>query len=280
MAPHIFFEFVKFSHTLFALPFALGAFWAYKIGNVDYVLLGKIIGEMFFARTSGMAMNRILDRHFDSKNPRTMGRPLPSGRITIQMAWFINISSAVCFAVLASTINTFCFWGSFPALLVLWGYSSLKRFTRFCHLGIGFALALAPVGTAWALGRYSEWSVYLLAAGVGFWVTGFDLIYSLLDVESDRKEGLHSLPADTGIPATLRAAFYLHIAALAIISIWGFSLKLRSSFFVLLLIFGMAMLKQHSVGKKADPVRINSNFFTLNAAFGLGFLAATIIAIG
>jgi len=194
-------EFVKFSHTIFALPFALAAMVVAardRSGWPGWRTFGLIVAAMVCARTCAMSFNRIVDRRFDAANPRTAMRHLPAGRISLASAWALCLLAAAGLVIASYFLNRLCFYLSPVALVVICFYSLTKRFTHFTHVFLGLALALAPLG-AWLAVRGSQitgWELsaaLVLAVAVIFWLVGFDIIYALQDYDFDRRQGLHSL---------------------------------------------------------------------------------------
>ena len=223
--------FVKFSHTVFALPFALASMVVAARadrGWPGWRIFGLILLAMVSARTCAMAFNRIVDREFDRLNPRTAARHLPMGEVSLAGAWALWALSAGGLVAAAGLLNPVCLALSPVALVVICGYSLTKRFTDFTHLYLGAALALAPIG-AWLAVRGGELQWWppqqsgllplVLAAAVVFWLTGFDIIYALQDWEFDRAQGLHSLVVRWGPVNALKAAFLAHMLMLSLIHI-------------------------------------------------------------
>lgn len=267
---------VKFSHTVFALPFALiGYFLALEMNDLPYDshALVKVLLCMVFARTSAMAFNRWADREIDQKNPRTMLREIPSGVISAKAALFFVILNASLFVVTTRFINTLCFALSPVALLVVLGYSFTKRFTALCHLVLGAGLALAPLGAYLAAaGSFSTIPV-LFSLAVFFWVAGFDIIYALQDIEFDRTNGLNSIPVLLGAENALHLSRLLHIICSLILLIPGILMHAYLIYFIGWFIFSLLLLYQHSLVKHNDLSRINLAFFTMNGIASIVFCA-------
>ena len=220
---------IKFSHTIFAMPFALIGFtlgYAHNSRHVLYldqggyylVKLGLVVLCMVFARSAAMAFNRYLDRKWDALNPRTAIREIPKGIITPKNA--LSFTIITCFLFIATTyfINSICFYLSPVALAVVLGYSYTKRFTALCHLVLGLGLSLAPIGAYLAVTGVFHLLPVLFSLAVLFWVSGFDIIYALQDVEFDRSQQLYSIPAVAGKKTGLRVSEALHLlSALAVV---------------------------------------------------------------
>lgn len=280
-------EFVKFSHTIFALPFALAAMAVAARGTGGWPgwrLFGLILLAMVFARTCAMAFNRIVDRRFDALNPRTAGRHLPAGTITLASATSLWALSAAGFVATAWGINAVCFWLSPVALVVICFYSLTKRFTDFTHVFLGIALALAPVG-AWLAVRGTEvtWleglQMTLLAAGVVFWLIGFDLIYALQDYEFDRRQGLGSLVVRWGPGNALAAAFLAHLVMLLLLAVFGVVCRFRLVYWVGLGIIAVCLLLEHLIARKRSIDWVNLAFFRMNALVSTVFLVVTVAEV-
>ena len=291
-------EFVKFSHTIFAMPFALASMMvasrehyhfledanldipapAVKYGFPGFKLFILILLCMVFARTSAMAFNRIVDRHYDAKNPRTANRHLPAGEISLFSAWFLFSLTASGFLVAAGFINLPCLVLGPVALFFICFYSLTKRFTDFTHVWLGIALALAPIG-AWIAvkGGTSEelfhiWPLsqsllppMILGIAVVFWLIGFDIIYAIQDFEFDKQNGLRSLVTAWGPKNALMASFLSHMIMLALILLFGIMLKMRVAFLIGWLIIMLCLLFEHWIARKRSLKWINTSFFKLNA---------------
>jgi len=225
-------SFVKLSHTVFALPFALASMIVAARetrGWPGWRIFLLILAAMVCARTCAMAFNRIVDRKFDAKNPRTANRHLPAGQISLFSAWFLCLLSGAGLIVSASFLNPICFYLSPVALFIVCFYSLTKRFTDFTHVFLGIALALAPIGAWLAVkGHITFWPMresfllpILLAVAVIFWLVGFDLIYAIQDYEFDREHKFRSLVVRWGISNALAAAFFAHMVMVMILMVFG-----------------------------------------------------------
>jgi len=288
---------IKFSHTIFALPFALIGFFLgiFKVVFGDIPSVGRpagikeedsfegiftthylilfllVLGCMVTARSAAMAFNRWLDRKYDEKNPRTAIREIPKGIITPQNALLFTIVNAAAFIILTYFINTICFLLSPVALLVILGYSYTKRFTPLCHLVLGVGLSLAPIGAYLAITGKFDLLPLLFSFAVIFWVSGFDIIYALQDEEFDKENRLYSIPAWIGKKKALRFSELLHLfSALCVITAgWygGFGLW----YWFGVLIFTGMLFYQHSVVKPDDLRRVNLAFMTANGIASVVF---------
>lgn len=264
---------IKFSHTVFALPFALTGFFMGMMQSatpsISWSLFLKIILCMVFARSAAMAFNRWLDRDIDSINPRTQNREIPSGKIAARNALIFTILNSLAFIVTTYFINTLCFVLSPVALVVILGYSFTKRFTRYCHLVLGAGLGLAPVGAFIAVTGYFHWIPVVLGLAVFCWVAGFDIIYALQDDEFDRSHNLHSIPVSFGRKNALRIAAVLHGATMFFmaLALYGAGVAYPPLNIIYIaggIIFTALLLYQHSLVSPDDLRRVDMAFFTTN----------------
>lgn len=274
---------IKFSHTIFAMPFALIGF---TIGVYEYTSLlpgrqrtifpaqgdGNALGFKFilvilcmvFARSAAMAFNRFLDRHFDARNPRTAIREIPAGILKANQVLWFTIVNCLLFMGSAFFINQLCFYLSPLALLVVLGYSYTKRFTPFCHLILGVGLSLAPIGSYLAITGTFALLPVLFSIIVLFWVSGFDIIYALQDEEFDRKENLYSIPAWLGKRKGLQVSRIFHLLSLCIVILAGWQGEFNWLYWMGSGVFGGMLFYQHSLVKPDDLRRVNLAFMTAN----------------
>ncbi len=266
--------FIRFSHTVFALPFALGSMLVAAGGLPGWRLFGLILLAMVFARTAAMVFNRVADWEIDKLNPRTASRHLLMSR---SAAIALLVVSAAGFIAVTWFINPLCFLLSPVALAIVFFYSLTKRFTDFTQFFLGLALAVSPVG-AWlaVTGRFA-WPPLILAAGVLCWVAGFDLIYATMDHDFDRRAGLHSMVVRLGIPRSLRLATWLHAAMFLLLIAFGVTAKLGAIYFGSLALVLAALVYEHRSAARLDLGAINEAFFKSNALVGLVFVAAILI---
>lgn len=275
-------EMIKFSHSVFALPFALVAMLAAAGGWPGAWTAWWIVVAVVAARTAAMLFNRLADREFDARNPRTAGRALVTGDASAAAAWIgVAVSSSV-FILAAGMLNPLCLWLSPVALAVVMGYSLMKRVTDWTHLVLGLALGMAPVGAWVAVAGAFAWPPFVLGLGVLFWVAGFDVLYACQDVEADRREArLHSLPKRLGVARSLALARRFHGAALALFA--AFALASLPVFGAWLLVgvagAGALMAWQHDLVRPNDLSRVNQAFFTANGMISLGLLALAAIGV-
>lgn len=275
-------EFVRFSHTVFALPFALASMVVAARDNRGWPgwrIFGLILAAMVCARTCAMAFNRIVDRKFDKLNPRTATRHLPSGQISLISAWTICTASGLGFLAASYFINTWCFYLSPVALFIVCFYSLTKRFTDYTHFYLGLALALAPLG-AWLAVRGSfALQPFVLALAVVAWLVGFDIIYALQDYEFDRSHGLHSLVVRWGVSNALVFAFLSHVAMWALLAFFGLISSFHVAYLVGMLIILGSLVLEHWLARKRSLKWINVAFFRLNALISVVFLTVTVAEV-
>ncbi len=257
-------EMIKFEHTLFALPFAfIGALLARK-GLPSFWQAGWIVGAMVGGRSAAMTFNRIADRTYDKLNPRTDGRALPRGTLSMQFAATFTIAMSVLFVFSAWQLNRLCFYLSFPTLAILLSYSYTKRFTSLSHLVLGFAVGCAPLAAWLAIRGEFDWPPVLLSAAVMFWVAGFDLIYALQDIEFDRKSKLFSLPSRFGIGPALRISTLFHAATVLLLIGTALLTNLGWIAYGGITIVAGILYWEHRLVTPQDLSRINVAFFNLN----------------
>jgi 4-hydroxybenzoate polyprenyltransferase len=282
--------FVKFSHTIFALPFALAAMVVAardQKGWPGWRTFGLILAAMVCARTCAMSFNRIVDREFDKANPRTTTRHLPTRQISVGSAWTLCLSSGLGLIVASFFINRVCFYLSPVALFVICFYSLTKRFSDFTHVYLGIALALAPIGAWLAVkGGFVLWPMresgilpLLLAAIVVFWLIGFDIIYALQDYDFDRTHGLHSLVVRWGPDNALKAAFLAHMFMWGLLAGFGLLSRFRVPYFFGLVIILTSLLLEHWLARRRSLKWINITFFRLNALISLVFLVVVVTEV-
>lgn len=268
-----FLELIRFSHTVFALPFALlSAVLAWRVTAFRWRDLLGILLCMVFARSAAMAFNRLVDRHVDAGNPRTANRHLPAGKLSASaVIAFTVLSSAGFFAsTLLFLPNRWPIILSVPVLVFLAGYSYAKRFTAWCHYWLAAALMLSPIASWIAIRGNIEWPPVTLAAVIFFWVGGFDIIYACQDVQFDRSAGLHSIPARWGIPWALRIAAVSHFfAAVCLLILWSVS-GLGPLFLGGTLLIAALLVYEHWLVRPDDLTRVNVAFFQVNAVISVG----------
>jgi 4-hydroxybenzoate polyprenyltransferase len=276
---------VRFSHTVFALPFALSAVaLAWPKHPVTLRILFWILVAMVGARTAAMGFNRLADRKFDALNPRTRSWELPRGAVRVWEAVAITAAASVLFVVATYQLNWICFVLSPLALAIVFFYSLTKRFTWASHIFLGIALAIAPVG-AWiaTLQPPVDWielsvPVYLGLAVV-FWLAGFDIIYSLQDREFDRLHGLYSIPVRFGVAGALRLSSVFHFFTVIFLGLVGLHAGMGWVYWLGLAIVAAVLVWEHRIVTPRDLSRINRAFFDLNAYVSVGYFLATLADI-
>lgn len=273
---------IKFSHTVFALPFALIGFSLavfYDQYNFEWHLLVKMLLCMVFARTAAMAFNRYLDREIDAKNPRTAKREIPAGVINANNAFWFVVANCALFVITCYLINLLVFWLSFIALFVILFYSYTKRFTALCHLVLGLGLSLAPIGAYLSVTGEFSWLPLIFSFIVLTWVSGFDIIYSLQDEDFDRSNKLHSIPAALGIKNALGVSTLLHIISGGLVIAAGYMASFNWIYWAGSGIFIGLLVYQHLLVKPNDLSKVNIAFMTTNGIGSIVFAIFTIISL-
>jgi len=265
---------VKFSHTIFAMPFALiGFFMATQTANfnIDWKVFLLVVLDMIFARNAAMGFNRYLDRDIDAKNNRTEVREIPAGKLTANQALIFVIINSLAFVIATAFINNLTFFLSPIALFVILGYSYTKRFTPLCHIVLGVGLGLAPIGAFLAvIGEFYLIPV-LLSFVVLFWVSGFDIIYALQDEEFDKKYKLKSIPVILGKKNALLLSSVLHFISFALLLVIGYYANYNFYYWIGVLFFAIVLVYQHLLVKPNDLSKVNLAFFTLNGIASVVF---------
>ncbi len=258
---------IKFSHTVFALPFAIIGFsLAVMSGKTffSWKVFGLVLACMVLARSAAMAFNRLVDRHFDARNPRTSAREIPAGKISVNAARILVMLCSAGFVLCAWLINDLCFVLSPVALTVILGYSYTKRFTPLCHLVLGAGLALAPVGAYIALTNEFDALPVLFSVIVFLWVSGFDIIYALQDEEFDKANRLNSIPVALGKKGALALSRSLHILAAILVAFCYFFGNFGWLYIPGAIVFIWLLVYQHRLVTPTDLSRVNLAFGTTN----------------
>jgi 4-hydroxybenzoate polyprenyltransferase len=273
---------IKFSHTIFALPFALIGFTLSikdDLSKFNPLLLVYVVLCMIFARSAAMGFNRYIDRKFDAMNPRTKTREVPAGLISANAALAFVIITSLLFVATTWFINPICFYLSPVALLVVLGYSYTKRFTALCHIVLGIGLALAPIGSYLAVTGEFAWLPLLFSFTVLFWVSGFDIIYALQDEEFDVSQNLKSIPGYLGKKNALRLSEVLHVLSAALVIFAGYYAQFGMIYWAGVIVFCSLLIYQHSIVKPTDLSRVNLAFGTTNGIASVIFACFTITDI-
>ncbi len=272
-------EMIKFKLTIFAMPFAfMGAFLAAD-GFPDGKTILLVVVAMVGARTCAMGFNRIVDAKFDGANPRTAERAIPSGAVSGLEAWSMVIFAGMLFFAAAWFLNPLTLALAPFALSLTLFYSLTKRFTSFCHLILGVALAFSPLGGWVAVQGSLQYFPWALSAGVLFWVAGFDTVYACLDADFDKKAGLHSLPSRLGSRNAFRLAAVFHIFAFGLFILTGVQAQLNFFYFVGVAFAAAALFYQHWIVDPNDLSKIQVSFFSMNGFISLALFLATCLAL-
>ena len=269
-----FLRLVRFSHTIFALPFALGALLVAANGRPSPRTLLLVLACMVLARTAAMLFNRLSDWSLDQKNPRTASR---HRLVRKSAAWTLLVISAVGFLIASAAINRTTALLAPAALVIIFFYSVTKRFTSATHFFLGLALAVAPAGAWIAQTGRLDFPPLVLGAGVVCWVAGFDLIYATQDVDFDRREGLRSLVVRLGVAQSLRLAQWLHVLMFVALMAFGYVAKLGAIYYAAMPLIGLALLYEHRCARTLDVAGINRAFFQSNAFASAIFLLAVAV---
>lgn len=277
-----YFSLIRFSHTVFALPFA---FAGYFLGiqqpgySFDIKILVLMLFCMVFARSAAMAFNRITDLRFDMRNPRTAGREIPSGKISVFSATVFVLINSLFFVISAFFINYTVFYLSPVALIVIFFYSYTKRFTSLCHFILGAGLALAPVGAYLSVAPEFAWPPVILGLVVLLWVGGFDIIYSLQDDEFDRNNKLHSLPAKLGQGLSMAVSLLAHLLSAGLLVFLGYYLSAGLLFWAGVVLFTAFLVLEHFLVRPGNLKNINLSFAILNGFAGIVFCIFFVLSL-
>ena len=273
----IIFTDIKIAHTVFALPFAVMSAFLAAEGMPGFGKLIWILIAMFGARNGAMAFNRIVDSKLDRLNPRTKDRALPARKSTAKQYWVFLILSSFVFLFSAYMLNSLAFALSPVALVIVFGYSFAKRFTSLSHLWLGVAISIAPVG-AWVAVR-EEISIesLVLGAAVVFWLVGFDIIYSCMDVDSDRSNNLHSIPQKFGVRIALRLAFSSHCMMILFLTLLLFIPALGWVYFFGVILTAGLLFYEHSLVREDDLSLVNVAFFNINGIISVLLMLFVIV---
>ncbi len=268
-------ELVMFQHSIFSLPFIFIAMIVSAKGWFGFGLLFLGVLAAITARNFAMGLNRYADREFDAKNPRTANRPSVDGRLDASSIFIFTVVNAIVFVAVAYMINDLAFYLSIPMLFVLGSYSYFKRFSALAHVVLGLSLGLAPIAGSIAVeATIPLWTV-LLSIGVMFWVAGFDLLYSLQDIDFDVKHGLHSIPSKYGAEVTLRISTVFHLVTVTFWAMFVWSAGLGSFAWLAIALSAVMLSYEHYLVRK-DFTKIDRAFFTINGYLGIVFLTLII----
>jgi 4-hydroxybenzoate polyprenyltransferase len=275
----IYASFVRFSHSVFALPFALaGALLAARHAVVTWTHVGWILVAMVAARSAAMGFNRLVDARIDALNPRTAMRELPRGAMTMREATAFVVVASAAFVFAASRLNAVCLALSPVALAIVFWYSLAKRYTTWTQIFLGLAMAVAPVGGWLAAGGRGGWEPWLLALAIGSWVGGFDVLYACQDLEFDRAHGLRSIPVRFGVTASLAISRAMHVVAVACLLALALVAPLGAIYLAgVALVAGMLVYEQSLV--RADDLSQVKRAFDLNGYVGILYLLVLVVAL-
>ena len=269
---------IKFSHTVFALPFAMSAVvfaWQTHVPTLWELLY--ILIAMVGARSAAMGFNRIVDADIDRINPRTAIREIPAGILSAKEALVFVTISCVVFVGAAAMLSPLCFLLSFPVLFVLFFYSYTKRFTPYCHLVLGFAISLAPVGAWVAVTGTLTWGILFLAAALWFYIAGFDILYACQDIGFDKEQGLFSLPVFLGPDRAMQVSSLLHLIFLVFLLAVHVSFNMHAVFLLFWAAIAVLIFLEHRLVRPDDLSRIHVAFFHINSAVSLTLFAGILI---
>lgn len=268
-----FLRLVMIEHSVFALPFAyigaLTAMYRDAGGRIDWWTLLLVTVAMVGLRTFAMAANRIIDREIDARNPRTAGRELVTGAVSVRGAWTGALISVVVFLGAAALLNPLCLALAPLAVLPMVVYPYGKRFTHFPHAILGLAQAIGPIGAWLAVTGSWSWPAVLLGLAVGVWIGGFDLIYACQDVAADRSHGVKSVPARFGIAGALYGARVCHLVTMVLLAWYGAVTEGGAFFWLGLAVVGGTFVYEHAIVRPGDLSRVNRAFFTVNGIIGV-----------
>ena len=269
---------IKFEHTLFALPLAYAGAFLGANGWPGWWKSLFILAAMVGARSAAMSFNRLVDLPFDKKNPRTLDRELPSGRLGRKNVWYFMGGSCALFFLSALFLGRWCLYLSPVALVVVLGYSYTKRFTWACHIFLGLALAMAPLGGFLAVTGRITLPAIILAIGVLLWVAGFDIIYACQDTAFDERVGLKSIPVRMGKASALKISSFFHAAAFVSFMLAGLLAGLRWPYYLGTVVAGGLLFWEHRIVSGGNLKRIELAFFTVNSYVSVSVLAGVVAA--
>jgi 4-hydroxybenzoate polyprenyltransferase len=274
-----YFSFVRFSHSVFALPFALtGALLAWRAHPFAWSQVAWIVVCMVSARSAAMGFNRLVDAKMDAINPRTAMRELPRGLLSKPEAAAFVLAASTVFAVAAWRVSPLCLALSPVALAIVFWYSLAKRFTTYTQMFLGLALAVAPVGGWIAAGGRGGAEPWLLGLAIGLWVGGFDILYACQDVDFDRRHGLHSIPATYGVSTSIRLSRFMHVATVIVMTSLWWAADLPALYLAGVAIVGALLVYEQSLVSDDDLSQVKKAF-DLNGWVGIVYFAATALAL-
>ncbi len=257
---------IKFSHTVFALPFALAAVvLASREAHFQLTGFFWILTAMVSARSAAMGFNRVADATFDRRNPRTQSREIPSGKLSIATATLFVVAASGIFIFAAAMLGALCFKLAFPILVVLLGYSYTKRLTWLCHLFLGFAISLAPFAAWIAMTKSISPGIILLSMALLTYIAGFDILYACQDIDFDRSQQLYSMPANLGVEKALRISSVIHIVSFMALALAGWMFHLGMIYALSVLIIGLLYVAEHQLVQPDNLEHVPIAFFCINS---------------
>jgi 4-hydroxybenzoate polyprenyltransferase len=272
-------SFVRFSHTVFALPFALtGALLATREHAMTWTQVGWIVLAMVTARGAAMGFNRLVDARYDARNPRTASRELPRGAMSTREATMFVVVSSAAFVWVSFQISPLCGWLSPVALAIVFWYSLAKRYTAYTQAFLGLAMAVAPVGGWLAAGGRAGWEPWLLGLAIGLWVGGFDVLYACQDLEFDRAQGLRSIPVRFGVPASLLISRLMHVGTIACMALLGWLVPLGPIYALGVIVVAGLLVYEQSLVSASDLSQVK-RAFDLNGYVGIVYFLVTALAL-
>jgi len=272
-------SFVRFSHTVFALPFALtGALLATREHAITSAQVGWIVLAMVSARSAAMGFNRLVDVRYDALNPRTSNRELPRGAMSVREAALFVAVASIAFVWVSFRISPLCGWLSPVALAIVFWYSLAKRFTAYTQAFLGLAMAVAPVGGWLAAGGRGGWEPWLLGLAIGLWVGGFDVLYACQDLDFDRAHGLRSIPTRFGVPASLAISRLMHVGTIACMAALGWLVPLGPIYAAGVAIVALLLVFEQSLVSATDLSQVK-RAFDLNGYVGIVYFLVTALAL-
>ena len=278
MSLAIIFSDIKIQHTVFALPFAVMSAFLAAGGMPKVEQLIWIVVCMVGARSAAMAFNRIVDSRFDAKNPRTRERALPSGQVGIGIYLAFLIASSILFIFSAWMLNQLAFCLSPVALVIVFFYYLTKRFTAFSHFWLGLAISIAPIGAWVAIREEISFISLLLGAAVVFWLVGFDILYSCMDIDADRVNRLHSIPQRFGVAMALKMAWASHaVMVVFLLILLEFTVLLGPIYLAGVVLVAGLLIYEHSLVKKDDLSNVNMAFFNVNGIISIGLMVFVVV---
>ncbi|MDY6912267.1 MAG: UbiA-like polyprenyltransferase, partial [Chloroflexota bacterium] len=261
---------IKFSHTVFALPFALAAvILAQREAAITPLLVGLIIIAFIGARSAAMGFNRLVDAQIDARNPRTADRAIPTGLLTPNTTLLFVLVSCAVFIIAAGFISRLCLYLAVPVLFILFFYSYTKRFSAFSHLFLGFSIGLAPLGAWIAITGSFSWGIILLSVALMTYIAGFDILYACQDVESDWEQGLFSIPARMGIRPAMHISTLLHVLSFLFLLSLYLVFDMGPVYFIFVVIIGILFIIEHRLIAPDDISRIDVAFFHVNSVVSI-----------